>query len=124
MTTRLFEITPIPKPRQTKSDRWKKRDCVLRYRAFADAVRLRGVQVPECGAHIIFHLPMPSSWSKEKRLKMVGQPHQEKPDADNLVKALLDALYKDDAHIWDYRISKRWSESGGIEVGTNKLFFE
>ncbi len=30
---------------------------------------------------------------------MNGQAHQQKPDADNMIKALMDALFTDDAHI-------------------------
>ena len=59
-----YEIDPVSKPRQTRSDRWKQRPAVVRYRAFADECRLRGVVVPESGAHIVFNMPMPPSWSK------------------------------------------------------------
>ncbi|MCK4901406.1 MAG: RusA family crossover junction endodeoxyribonuclease [Anaerolineales bacterium] len=111
-----YSITPIPKPRMTRSDKWKKRPDVLRYRAFADEVRLKGVELPESGYHVTFVLPMPPSWSKKKRLAMSGQPHQQKPDKDNLEKALLDALFQDDSHIWDGRVTKIWGEQGEIIV--------
>ncbi|ENA1269270.1 RusA family crossover junction endodeoxyribonuclease, partial [Klebsiella variicola] len=42
--------------------------------------------------------------------------HQQKPDADNMIKALMDALFTDDAHIWDFRVTKRWGESGQILI--------
>lgn len=111
-----YPITPVPKPRQTQADRWKKRPPVLRYHAFADECRVRKVQVPECGAHITFVLPMPASWSNKKRDAMDGQPHQQKPDSDNLVKALLDAVHKEDCAVWDYRVTKIWGEVGAIIV--------
>ena len=44
---------------------------------------------------------------------MNGQAHQQKPDADNMIKALMDALFTDDAHIWDFRVTKVW---GGIRT--------
>ncbi len=72
--------------------------------------------VPESGAHITFVLPMPPSWSKKKRDAMDGQPHQQKPDLDNLKKSLLDALFEDDSHIWDARTSKVWGETGMIII--------
>ncbi|MBT9425870.1 RusA family crossover junction endodeoxyribonuclease [Enterobacter oligotrophicus] len=59
---------------------------------------------------------MPKSWSKKKRTAMYGQPHQVKPDLDNLTKSLLDALFEDDAHIWDARTSKIWGETGMIII--------
>ncbi|MCY4883811.1 RusA family crossover junction endodeoxyribonuclease, partial [Salmonella enterica subsp. enterica serovar 1,4,[5],12:i:-] len=40
-----------------------------------------------------------------------------KPDFDNMVKALMDAIYEDDAHIWDSRVTKLWGEKGQIIIG-------
>jgi len=60
---------------------------------------------------------MPQSWSKKKREQMHGQPHQQRPDLDNLLKALADAIYEDDCRIWNYRsISKRWGNEGLIAI--------
>ena len=112
----IYDITPVPKPRQTQSDKWKKRPSVMRYRAFADEVRYKRVDMPEFGSHVIFYMPMPKSWSKKKKKEMAGTAHQQKPDVDNLIKALKDSLFADDSHIWDYRITKIWSEMGGIEI--------
>ncbi|BFT80914.1 RusA family crossover junction endodeoxyribonuclease [Enterobacter roggenkampii] len=111
-----YIITPVGKPRMTRRDKWKQRPPVMRYRLFCDEVRLHGIQVPENGAHITFVLPMPQSWSKKKRAAMDGQPHQQKPDLDNLTKSLLDALFEDDSHIWDARTSKVWGETGMIII--------
>lgn len=49
---------------------------------------------------------------------MFGKPHTKKPDIDNLCKALLDALYKDDSKIWDLRVTKIWGYEGQIEIKT------
>ncbi|MEN3753781.1 RusA family crossover junction endodeoxyribonuclease [Mangrovibacter sp. SLW1] len=113
---KTYNIEPIGKPRMTRSDKWKQRPAVMRYRAFCDEVRLRKLTMPEAGAHITFILPMPQSWSKKKREEYRGKPHQSKPDCDNMLKALMDALYDDDAHIWDCRITKLWGEKGQIIV--------
>lgn len=112
----IYPIVPMGKPRMTRADKWKKRPEVMRYRAFCDEVRLRGVALPESGAHFTFVLPMPASWSKKKRQQHNGQPHLAKPDCDNMLKALMDALYEDDAHIWDCRITKVWGEIGQIII--------
>ncbi|MDR9934857.1 RusA family crossover junction endodeoxyribonuclease, partial [Enterobacter cloacae] len=53
---------------------------------------------------------------KKTRAAMDGQPQQQKPDLDNLPKALLDALFEDDAPIWDARASKIWGETGMIMI--------
>lgn len=111
-----YPITPMGKPRMTRADRWKKRPEVMRYRAFCDEVRLHNVQLPESGFHVTFIIPMPPSWSRKKRQQFDGQPHQSKPDMDNLMKALMDAIYDDDAHIWDGRITKRWGDTGKIII--------
>lgn len=111
-----YLIEPVPKPRQSRSDRWKQRPAVMRYRAFCDDARLCKIHLPESGAHVTFVLPMPASWSKKKRAELNGRPHQQKPDVDNLTKSLLDALFKDDAHIWDVRVSKLWGETGRIII--------
>ncbi|WNP36369.1 RusA family crossover junction endodeoxyribonuclease [Enterobacter kobei] len=111
-----YIITPVGKPRMTRSDKWKERPPVVRYRMFCDEVRMHDIHVPESGAHITYVMPMPESWSKKKRALMHGKPHQQKPDIDNLTKALLDALFDDDAHIWDVRTTKIWGETGMIII--------
>ena len=97
-----FNLLPVAKPRQTVSDRWKKRPCVVRYRAFADKLRLLAVKqnfTLENGLAYEFHLPMPSSWSQKKKEMKLGQLHDQKPDLDNLLKALWDSLAKEDKTI-------------------------
>ena len=116
MTIKKYPIIPVPKPRQTRADKYKKRPPVLRYRAFADECRLRKVHVPLYGAHITFVLPMPKGWSDKKKIDMNQMPHQQKPDVDNLAKALFDAVYSDDSKIWDARITKIWGFEGEIII--------
>lgn len=111
-----YEIEPCPKPRMTRRDKWQKRNCVLRYRAFCDHARLLRISVPPAGGCITFVLPMPKSWSQKKKDAHNGQPHMQKPDVDNLLKALLDAMFTDDKHINDVRVKKVWGEKGAIEV--------
>ena len=113
---KIYGITPIGKPRMTRADKWKQRPAVMRYRAFCDEVRLKNVAMPEQGGHITFVVPMPKSWSQKNRVTINGQSHQQKPDADNMIKALMDALFTDDAHIWDFRVTKVWGESGQILI--------
>ena len=110
------EIDPVPKPRMTQRDKWQKRPAVMRYREFCDQVRLAGLMVPESGGHVVFSLAMPKSWSKKKKAAMIGQPHQGKPDVDNLAKALLDACLAEDQGVWDLRITKQWAATGSIEI--------
>ena len=76
--------------------------------------------LPESGYHVTFILPMPRSWSKRKRDDMDGKPHQQKPDKDNLEKAILDAVYADDCCVWDGRATKLWGKEGKIIVKTEQ----
>ena len=109
----LVKINPVPKPRQTQRDKWAKRACVVRYRAFCDEIRFRVHKLPE-PVDLRFEIAMPKSWSESKKAKMDGMPHRQKPDLDNLVKACLDALVLNDEVIADFKASKRWARQGGI----------
>lgn len=111
----LFKITPVPSPRMTRQDVWKKRPCVMKYRAFKDECRLKGADV-KSGDHITFIIPIPKSTSKKQRELLIGRPHMKRPDVDNLCKAILDAIHKEDSHIHDIRISKIWGIEGGILI--------
>jgi len=115
-----YPITGMGKPRATQRDKWNPSKAVQKYRLFADTVRLYDINIPDAGYHITFVLPMPKSWAKKKRAAMDGKPHQQKPDKDNLEKALLDAARKghvsDDCTIWDGRVSKLWGETGAVII--------
>ena len=111
-----YEIVPLGKPRMTQRDRWAKRPAVMRYRAFCDLVRANHVDIRPAGNDITFVLPMPKSWSKKKKASMEGRPHQQTPDIDNILKALLDAVHEDDAHIWQISARKIWGVTGKITV--------
>ena len=111
-----YPIVPCPAPRMTRRDAWANRPCVQRYFAFRDQVRLHGVTIPD-RVRIIFHMPMPASWSAKKRAEMDGKPHQVRMDIDNAVKALLDSVFENDAHIHEIHANKVWAVDGAIEIG-------
>ncbi len=115
----IFNIDPNTKPRQTRSDKWKKRSCVVQYRAFADDLRqLTKEQGYSLGDTLIvdFIVPMPASWNKKKQDAMDGSPHQQTPDVDNFLKAVFDSLAKQDKSVWKVEASKRWGRSGAIVI--------
>lgn len=109
----IFKLLPISKPRQTRSDKWKKRPCVLVYRAFADELRLQASRQGfslENGLAYEFHLPMPKSWSQRKQLEKLGQLHDQKPDLDNLLKSIFDVLLRQDCLIGHVaQVKKIWA---------------
>lgn len=115
----IFHLNPIAKPRMTQADRWKKRPVVMKYRAFCDELREQAIkdyfELPETFS-IVFYLPMPRSWSNPLRQKMAGCPHQQRPDLDNLLKAVLDAFLLEDKMVWQVKAEKRWGKFGMIEI--------
>lgn len=116
----VLDVVPFPKPRMTRSDRWKKRKCVLQYFEFCDRIRLRSKEINfDLGDCISceFVMPMPPSWSEKKKVKMDGKPHQQRPDLDNLLKAMKDALLEEDCTVWKYEdITKVWGRTGKIII--------
>lgn len=70
--------------------------------------------------YIVFYMPMGKSWTKRKTEEYKGRLHTNKPDIDNLVKAVLDGLngvaYKDDKQIGTLSVVKRWAVVGKTEV--------
>lgn len=112
-----YDVVPCAKVRQTQADKWKKRPCVVRYRAFADRCRELGMQLSD-NVSVTFYLEMPSSWSHRKRAEMDGKPHRSRPDLDNLVGGLMDAVLPEgDSHISMLSgLRKVWSRTPGIEI--------
>ena len=112
-----LDIPPCPKPRMTKADRWRKRPSVLKFFAFRDAVRKWEEDMNEIleieSFEISFHVPMPKSWPKWKKAEMNNEPHQQRPDLDNYLKAWKDSVYEEDAVVWKVKASKLWTDGTG-----------
>lgn len=113
--------TPIGKPRQTRADKWKRRDCVVRYRDFADDARLafnrlRKFSDAPLSLSWRAYFEMPASWSKKRKAEMAGQPHRQKPDRDNIDKAIMDALFEDDAGVAFGTTAKYWDDGKGARI--------
>ena len=115
-----IEIDPVSAPRQVRSHAWKPTKPVLKYRAFKDKLREltkdNPIVIPAFvnHVHLEFTIVMPKSWSKKKQRAMEGLYHRSKPDIDNLVKAVLDAVCAEDKHVASIRASKRWGYSGQL----------
>lgn len=105
---------PVGKPRMTQRDKWARRPAVLRYREFCDRARAAAGEVPArpLGVHVAAYVGMPASWSKRKRAEMDGKPHRQKPDGDNLLKSVCDALLDDDSCLYLMTVRKFWCPSG------------
>lgn len=66
---------------------------------------------------LVCRFAMPKSWSAKKRSAMAGEWCAKKPDADNVTKAVCDALngvlWRDDAQVVSLSVEKRWCDGGG-----------
>lgn len=112
---------PMSKPRMTQRDKWKQRPVVMRYRDWCNRVRAAvgdSLPAPEQIAELnwIAYFEPPRSWSKDRRWRAAGTPHYAKPDRDNIDKAVLDCLFKQDQGIAAGRIEKRWDWKARLEV--------
>ncbi len=128
-------ITPVPQPRQRIStiggrarSYLPKKHPVHGYKlALQHAVREAGIYLGEgpLTFGLVFHLPMPASWSKKKRAALLDSPHCQKPDLDNLAKAVLDAMLPvigDDCRVWQFGVLRKvWAEHGGIGIRIEEL---
>lgn len=116
---KTIEMAPMGKPRMTQQDKWRTRRCVARFWAWKDEFKLRVGKIPEgaCVVNWVAYFPMPKSWSAKKKREMAGTLHQQKPDRDNIDKAILDSLFKDDsriagcAYMWKY-----WDDGRGARI--------
>lgn len=112
---------PMPavgKPRMTRFTN-RQSPPIKRYQAWKDEFQLRTNRIltksmldraVEISWVAIF--PMPQSWPKWKKKALAGQRHQQKPDRDNIDKAILDALLANDERISDGTLKKRWATAG------------
>lgn len=122
VTTMRFDLPLIPmgKPRMTKRDKWKQRDCVLRYREWSDYLRLLVRPCPPADRVLrldwIATFAMPTSWSGRQRQRLAGTTHRSTPDRDNIDKAILDALWQQDSAIAVGETVKRWGDRNRLQL--------
>lgn len=66
-----------------------------------------------------------ASWSKKKTAEHVNRPHMQRPDLDNIVKAISDGLnriaYADDGQIVQVEASKIWGPQAQTVVTVEAL---
>lgn len=116
----FLDVEIMGKPRMVRSDTWANRDVVNRYWSVKDklveeAQKHNLLDLPD-DFYVEFHIPMPTSWSEKKKILMNGQPHQVKPDIDNLLKTLLDCLKEKDQTVWHVDKYKYWSRTGKVII--------
>ena len=118
-----LNIAPMSKPRMTRADAWKGRSVVERYWAFKDELKgLWGNTDLPPRFRIVFNVAMPASWPEVSKANpdkckslLDGEPHQQKPDIDNFIKAFMDSLCEDDSYVFEVHAQKFWAREGSIE---------
>lgn len=85
----------------------------------------RSPMVGDVEVEIVARFRMPRTWSERKRQRIDGSPCRKKPDADNIAKAVLDALneyaYADDAQVVGLKVSKRWAPRSSVEIRISEV---
>jgi Holliday junction resolvase RusA-like endonuclease len=71
---------------------------------------------------IVAFRPMPQGWSESKRRMMMGEPAKPAPDIDNIIGAVMDALFpQNDDHVVSLEAHKVWGEGGAIQITIEKM---
>lgn len=101
-----------------------------KYNAYKEALRneahKKKFEIPTQGMSIKFFIPVPKSWRPWQKELMHLSLHQQKPDVDNLMKAVMDSLKSEDKNIGSIsEISKFWvnNESGWIEISISRPIY-
>lgn len=140
-----FNITPQTSIRATQSDRiffripreqlypsgLKRLLRLEKYNKYKEDMRSisakKGFEIPPQGLSIKYYIPVPKSWRPWQKEAMHLKLHQQKPDIDNLTKAVLDSLRTEDKNIGHLgEISKHWvnCERGWIEFKIEKPLYQ
>lgn len=105
-------VAPFPAPRMTQRSKFVD-ERAKKYLRWKDDVawlcRLAQFELPESQLSISFRF---ATTHKDRW----GQPHTGKPDLDNLVKGLFDALKKDDHRVTQFSCDKKWAETSEIHI--------
>ena len=106
---RIFFRIPREKLRPAGLSRLLRLEKYNDYKSSLSAlVKQQRFTIPEQNVHMIFYLPVPKTWKEYKKKEMHMKLHQQKPDIDNLVKAVFDSIFTEDKYIADFRATKRW----------------
>lgn len=129
----ILDIEPMGYVRTTQTQKWVDKRY-KKYQNWKDTIRLLWLsEILKAGYKtdtlkfsiidsITFYVTVPvgeklKGKKLEERLERVGKPHQMKPDIDNMVKAFMDAVMKEDSHVHTIGMTKKiWGIHGYIEV--------
>jgi Holliday junction resolvase RusA-like endonuclease len=126
----VIPIPPMGAVRMTQRSKWAdpKAKSYLHYKESLGFIARSTIKEPIKGPISVtlgFYYPIPASWSKKKKELAYDMLPTVKPDIDNAVKGVFDALNKiaweDDDLITDLMTFKRYSEEPKILIKIQEL---
>lgn len=125
------EVRPKDRPRFTRTGRIFTPQRTLDYENKVKSCYISkypyGVAFPEEAVEMSLNIyvQVPKSFSQKKKQKMIESEYPtKKPDTDNMLKAVSDALngvaYTDDKQVVSVKVNKYWSEEPRAEVELRK----
>ena len=126
MSSIFIEIKPkaAPRPRVTKFGTYNPKN----YTDYKKVIALASKREFEVSSYALkmkieFFFKIPKSWTKEKK---ANTPHHtSKPDVDNLIKSIKDALngiaYKDDSQVVSVFARKQYADREGIFIEIEEI---
>ncbi|MCM3425595.1 RusA family crossover junction endodeoxyribonuclease [Bacillus paralicheniformis] len=127
MITLNIPVEPMGAVRMTGRGKFVKPNA-KRYLSYKDFIKFKAKEqlkgqeffTGPIEVEILFLMPIPKSWAKWKKRVAPGKRHTVKPDIDNLIKGVFDALnqiaWMDDNQVSEVTACKRYSENPGITV--------
>jgi Holliday junction resolvase RusA-like endonuclease len=103
-------VSPMGKPRQTQSDKWKQRPVVIRSRLIADQIResfgLKPMEKFESAGKIAVYAYFQTN-NPDRFNNLI---HTVKPDASNVLKLVEDSILDHDEKLHSVECVKEWTE--------------
>lgn len=127
-----IEIEPMGAVRMTRKGKWVS-EAAQRYLTYKDKIGW-DIRTQMCElettkklvvVNVIFYMPIPNSWTKKQKTEAPGEYHTSKPDIDNLVKGLFDAvngiLWADDKQVVRVNATKVYGEKPGFLMEVEEI---
>lgn len=127
-----YDVIPMGAVRMTGRGKFVKSNA-QRYLAYKETIewqtkaqmKNKELITGPIAVNVLFHMPIPKNLSKKKKDESIGKYHIKRPDTDNLIKGVFDALnnlvWKDDNQVCKIAAKKIYSESPRIEIEINEL---
>ena len=116
--TLVIRVIPKGKPRLTRRDVWKKRPVVVRYYEYKDLIKkhITDIDIKDKLFVICF-------FKSKKKKYTTDYAHDKKPDADNILKGIMDIFVEQDQKIALVGCVKLFSDKDELLITTDVNIF-